>query len=194
VVIDALRASGAGEVAGVLDDDPGREGSDVLGVPVKGDVAEVTLARFGVERAVIAIGSNPARAAMARRLGPRLAWVKAVHPTAYVSPGVRLGAGSVVFAGAVVQPDTVIGEHAILNTMCSVDHDGAIGDFAHVGPGARLAGNVRIGEGAFLGVGSCVIPGRLVGAWSTVGAGGVVVTDIPGGVTAKGVPARFSGG
>lgn len=194
VVIDALRASGECDVAGILDDAPERWGAEVLGVPVRGEISERSIVRLAIESAVIAIGSNSTRAEVARRFGHRLSWSRAVHPTAYLAPGVRLGEGSVVLAGAIIQPDTVIGDHAILNTMCSVDHDGVIGDFTHVGPGAHLAGNVRVGEGAFLGVGSCVVPGRLVDAWSTVGAGGVVVTDIPRGAIAKGVPARFAGG
>ncbi len=48
-----------------------------------------------------------------------------------------------------------------------------------------------MGEGAFLGIGSVVIVGKRVGAFSVIGAGAAVTTDIPGGVTAVGVPARI---
>lgn len=191
-VIDTLRAMREWDVVGSLDDDRGRWGSEVLGVPVRGDASEEALARFAIEYAVIAVGSNSARARIAGRLAHRVSWVSAVHPTAYLASGIRLGEGCVVFPGAVVQPSSVVGDHAILNAMCSVSHDGSVGTFAHVGPGAHLAGNVTIGEGAFLGVGCCVLPGHVVGSWATVGAGAVVVTDIPDAVTAKGVPARFN--
>lgn len=194
VVIATLLAAGTEEIAGVLDDNPERWGADVLGVPVRGAASEPSLERFGVDRAIIAIGSNPIRAEIARRFDHLVSWANAVHPTAHLAPGVRLRPGAVVFAGAIAQPDTVIGRHAILNTMCSVDHDSIVGDFAHVGPGARLAGNVEIGEGAFLGVGSSIIPGHSVGAWATIGAGGVVIRDVPRSVIAKGVPAKFDGG
>jgi sugar O-acyltransferase (sialic acid O-acetyltransferase NeuD family) len=190
-VIDTLRAMGEWDITGLLDDDHERWGMKLLGIPVRGGISEESIARFGIEHAVIAIGSNTARARIANQLAHRISWATVVHPTAYVASGVQIGAGAVIFAGAVVQPETVIGVHAILNTMCGVSHDSVIGGFAHIGPGAHLAGNVKIGEGAFLGVGSCVLPGRTVGAWATIGAGGVVVTDIPNQVTAKGVPARF---
>ena len=42
-----------------------------------------------------------------------------------------------------------------------------------------------------LGTGAVVTPGRTIGDWAEVGAGAVVVTDVPAGVTAVGVPARW---
>ena len=59
-----------------------------------------------------------------------------------------------------------------------------------VSPGATVSGTVTMGEGAMMGAGSTVIQNRTIGAWVTVGAGAVVVTDLPDGVTAIGVPAR----
>jgi UDP-perosamine 4-acetyltransferase len=190
VVIATLLATGDFTVGGVLDDDLSRHGERVLDVAIVGDTSLDTLDRLGVERAVIAIGSNRARAAVAARLGAKVAWARAVHPSAHVAPAVRIGVGTVVFAGAIVQPDTVIGAHVILNTGSSVDHDNEIGDFAHIAPGARLAGGVRVGSGSLVGLGAAVLPGRKVGVWATVGAGGVVVSDVPDGSVVRGVPAR----
>lgn len=194
VVIDTLRASRAGEVAGILDDDRCKWGGGILGIPIVGDASPGTVARLGVERAIVAIGSNRIRDEVSRRLSGRIEWETAVHPSAYLATGVRLREGAVVFAGAVIQPDTDIGPHAIINTASSIDHDCVIGPCAHIGPGVRLAGGVHVGPGVLMGIASCVIPGRSVGAWATVGAGSVVVRDIPPGVTARGVPARYSPG
>jgi sugar O-acyltransferase (sialic acid O-acetyltransferase NeuD family) len=189
VVIDTLRAAGGFAIAGVLDDDPRRWDGALLGVPIVGDTSADTLARQGVARAVIAVGSNATRAAIAARCAGRVAWPHVVHPRAYVAPGVAVGEGTVIFAGAIVQPDAVLGRHAILNTGCSVDHDCVLGDFTHVAPGARLAGNVTVGPGSLVGLGATILPGRAIGAWATVGAGSVVVRDVPDGVVVKGVPA-----
>jgi acetyltransferase EpsM len=67
-----------------------------------------------------------------------------------------------------------------------------IGDHATLSPGVLVNGSVTVGEGAFLGTGVIVTPGRVVGPWAVVGAGAVVVHDLPAGVTATGVPARWT--
>jgi len=186
VVIATLEAAGL-EPVGIWDDDPEKRGTELLGVPVVGNIAQ--LAKAGRRRAVLAVGENRARRGLAARLD--LAWVTVVHPAAWVAPSARLGAGTVVFAGAVVQPDTVVGAHAIVNTGASIDHDGRIGDFVHVAPGVRLAGGVTVGEGALLGIGSVVIPGIEIGEWSVVGAGAAVVSEVAPKTTVVGVPARL---
>ncbi len=186
VVLATLQACGY-TVAAVFDDDPSKWGGDLLGVTVQGGVSR--LAGVPGVRAVIAVGDNAARAAIAGRL-PSVEWLTLVHPAAHVHPSVHLGPGTVVFAGAVIQPDSRIGAHVIVNTAVSVDHDCCVNDFVHLAPGVHLAGNVTVGRGAFIGIGSVVTPGRRVGDWTTVGAGAAVVTDLPERVTAVGVPAR----
>jgi sugar O-acyltransferase (sialic acid O-acetyltransferase NeuD family) len=187
VVLATLRDAGW-TVSAAYDDDPTKWGSTLSGVPILGSVDQ---AASGPRRSVVAIGNNRARQKVAARLA--LEWVTAVHPRAWVDPSVRLGPGTVVFAGAVIQPDTVLGAHVIVNTGATIDHDGVLGDFVHVAPGCHLAGEVHVGDGAFLGTGSSVIVGVEVGPWSVVGAGGVVVRHVPPGVTAVGVPARPRG-
>jgi pyridoxal phosphate-dependent aminotransferase EpsN len=185
VVIRTLQESGYA-VETVVDDDPEKIGASLLGIPIVGPVGE--LAKRGRVPAVIGIGDNATRQAIARKLD--LDWISVVHPRAFVDGSVRIGRGTVIFAGAVVQPDSVLGEHVIVNTGASIDHDCKIADYAHVAPGAHLAGEVLVGEGALIGTGAAVIAGKEVGPWSTVGAGAVVVRRVPANVVAIGVPAR----
>jgi len=184
VVVSTLLAAGI-SVPCLLDDDRGKWGSEILGVPVRGPVADA--AQYG-DFWILGIGGNKERKRIAEALN--LDWATVIHPHAWVHPSVGLGAGSVVFAGAMIQPDTVIGRHAIVNTGALIDHDCEISDYAHVAPGVKLSGGVRLGEGVFLGIGSCAIPGVQVGEWTTVGAGAAVVSDLPSEVIAVGVPAR----
>jgi sugar O-acyltransferase (sialic acid O-acetyltransferase NeuD family) len=185
VVISTLEAAGH-KVTAVYDDDHAKFGADVLGVPVRGALAELGSGFRG--KAIIAIGDNATRVKVARQF-EEADWVTVVHPAAYVHHSSRLGAGTVVFAGAVIQPCASVGAHVIVNTGATVDHDCVIDDFVHVAPGTNLAGGVKIGQGAFLGIGSAVIPYCSVGEWATVGAGAVVIYDLPADVTAVGVPA-----
>ena len=185
VVIATLRTSGL-EVTGVLDDRIETWGRSVLGCPVLGGLEQLEQASG---RAVLAIGSNTARRDIAARF-PDTEWTSAIHPAATVHESVKVGAGTVIFAGAVVQPDTVLGRHVIVNTGATVDHDCVLGDYVHVAPGVHLAGTVRLEEGVFLGVGCVVTPGVTVGSWTTVGAGAVVVRPLPANTVAMGSPAR----
>lgn len=186
VVISTLRAAGM-RAAVVVDDDLSKKGQQILGVPVIGDLKSVDGAGFEV--GVIAIGNNSYREKAAARLA--LNWITVVHPYAHIHESVKLGLGTVVFAGAIIQADTIIGNHVIVNTGATIDHDCRIGDFAHMAPGVHLAGNVTVGRASLVGIGSVAIPGIRIGERTTIGAGSVIVRDVPDNVIACGNPARM---
>ncbi|MBM4362762.1 MAG: NeuD/PglB/VioB family sugar acetyltransferase, partial [Deltaproteobacteria bacterium] len=182
-------------VLGFADGAPALAGTWVMGLPVlaTGNADAIALARAEGAEIVLALGDNALRARVLAELDA--AGVVAgtvVHPRATISPAATLGAGTVVFAGAVVNPGARIGRNVILNTCASVDHDADIGDHAHLSPRVVLGGTVTVGEGTHLGVGVSVRNNVTIGAWSLVGVGAAVVTDLPGGVVAFGVPARIA--
>lgn len=188
VVATALEAGA--EVLCLLDDDPRKWGTTILGVPICGPVASYS--RFIEEKEVkfiLALGDNELRK---RLMGyvKGVTWATLVHPDAYVHSSVSIGEGTVIFAGALIQPFAEIGQHVIVNTGVIVEHDCRVGNWAHLASGACLAGGVEVGEGALLGARGVVIPGKRIGRWSVVGAGSVVVRDIPDFSLAYGVPAR----
>lgn len=113
-----------------------------------------------------------------------------VHPTAIISPDVKLGYGVYVGAGAVICTGAEIGDAVIVNTRACIDHDCNIGAGAHVAPGATLSGNVVLGEGCWIGTGASVRQSVRIGAHATIGVGAAVVSDLEGGATYVGVPAR----
>ncbi len=179
-------------VTGFLDDNPLLAGKQILGFPILGKVEKWL--DFDVEKLVVGIGDNSVRRLIVQRLeyaGSPM-WAAVIHPRATIANSAIIDAGTVIMAGAVVNPDTTLGQHTIINTGATVDHDCLVGSFVHIAPGAHLAGGVHIGDGALLGIGCSVIPGCKIGDNSIVGAGAVVVSDIPAGVIAKGVPARWN--
>lgn len=194
VVTDALlamRAAGQDvEIVGLLDDNPERHGSQVLGVPVLGPIAVRNETPH--DAVVVAIGDNRTRARLHDELRSHDEHCFTVrHPRAVLAPDVQVGPGTVIFAGVVVNTGSSVGEGVILNTGCTVDHHNRIGAFAHIAPGVHLAGKVTVDEGAMVGVGATAIPGIRIGAWAVVGAGAVVVREVPARVTVVGVPARI---
>jgi serine O-acetyltransferase len=60
--------------------------------------------------------------------------------------------------------------------------------------GAEKGAAPELGDGVFVGAGARILGGVRVGAGAKIGANAVVVTDVPPGATAVGVPARVIAG
>jgi len=196
VVIDALRASRAGVVHGVLDSDRTLWGTKLLDVPILGgDELLPRLAHEGVTHFIVGLGgvgdNEPRRRLFEFGLKHRLIPLTISHPSAVCSPAARVGAGSVLFPTAVVNAGAVLGVNVIVNTGAIVEHDCRVGDHAHVATGAQLASTVRVGASAHIGVGATVRQCLSVGEGAVVGAGAVVVDDVAPRTVVVGVPARL---
>ncbi len=194
VVADIVERQGRFGIAGWIDS--GREpGSTHFGPPVLGPVQDLPAlaARLNLAGAIIALGDNGARRAMAERIAsltPELPFVTAIHPTAAVARGASLGPGTVVMAQVAVNSDAVVGAHCILNTGASLDHDCRMDDFSSLAPGTAVGGNSHVGTCSAVSIGAAVSHGVTIGAHT--GAGAVVLDDLPGHCVAYGVPARMA--
>jgi len=191
VVADIIRLEGRFELQGFLDDvDPQQR--EFLGLPVLGGAGALgRLKMDGVTHIVFGFGNCEGRLKLSevvRKEGFSLATV--IHPSAVVAADVLIGAGTVIAAGAIVNPGATIGANVIINTRASVDHECEIADGAHICPGVTLGGSVIVGTAAWVGIGTTVKDHINIGARALIGAGSVVVSDIPAGVVAYGVPAR----
>ena len=193
VVLDILIDAGQYDVIGFVDSNPAMIGRRMDGVEVLGrpdDLPDIR-DRLDVRHAIVAVGYNGARRALAQRLDSLgFELINAIHPSTNLARNVTLGRNIVIAAGTLVCAHSQIGDSVILNTGCIVDHETLIGTATHVCPGARLAGRVTIESGAFVGIGSTIIQGIRVGCESVVGAGAVVISDVAPMSTVVGVPAK----
>lgn len=186
VIKDILNANGV-KVEAFVDDNSNV--NECGGRPVMHDAT-------GLSPMIVSIGVNRIRKMIVERLktnNPTIEFGIAIHPSAVISPTVKIGEGTVVMAGAVINADAIIGKYCIINTGATVDHDCVIEDYCHIAPGTHISGATHVGEGTWVGVGSSVIQCLNIGKNCMIGAGSVVVKDIPDDVKVYGCPAKVMG-
>lgn len=189
VVADAAERSGWNSIVFFDDAWPGL--TSVSGWSVVGGSTELLHKLNKFDGVVVGIGDNRIRYQKLQDLDAAGAdIVSVIHPCSTVSPYVKLGPGSVVFANAVINIDSVVGSGAIVNTGAVVEHDCCLGECVHVSPNATLAGGVTLGLRVWVGANACVKQRVSIGDEAVIGMGSVVLRDIPAGQTQAGNPAR----
>ncbi|HUR64945.1 MAG TPA: acetyltransferase [Chitinophagaceae bacterium] len=141
----------------------------------------------------IGIGNNnPLRRKVYEAISPVLGEpLNAIHPSAIISPSVKLSHGHFISANVSINALTELGKTAVCNTGSVIEHGCIIGDFTFIAPGAVLNGDVMIGENTFVGANSVIKQGVKVGKNVIIGAGAVILKDVPDGVTIVGNPGRI---
>ncbi len=187
-VLEVIGRTGRYEVVGLLDVDPGKAGTKVMGYPILGTDRELArLHHAGIRRAFMGVGAVSAAGAELRARVFRHA-VDLGFEMVTLDDRFRVrrnGRGHDRCGRAVGRERRGVSRRG---------HDSVIGGHGLVSLGVMIAGGVEVGEGAFLGVGAAVIQRVKIGAWATIGAGAVVLDDVPGGCVAVGVPGRVVGG
>lgn len=189
VVADAAERSGWGSIRFFDDAWPGLTVNGHW--PVVGSSVELLSNLEEYDGVVVGIGDNRIRHQKLQDLdtaGARV--VSVIHPSATVSPYVKLGPGAVVFANAVINADVVIGAGAIINTGAVIEHDCRLGECTHVSPNATLAGGVVLGQLVWVGANACVKQLVSIGNEVVVGMGSVVLQNVVAGQVVAGNPAR----
>lgn len=192
--LSAVRSGAAPghEVAGYLDDDLGKAGTTIDGVPVLGTLDDVT-DHPGADL-VICAGRGAARRDIAARFAKLgvddTRYASIVHPATPVPAGCEVGAGSILLAGVVLTAAVTIGRHVVCMPHVTLTHDDVVADYATLAAGVALGGGVIVGEAAYLGMSSSVREHRRVGDDAVLGMGAALVEDQPARTTWAGVPAR----
>ncbi|WP_417090094.1 acetyltransferase [Eubacterium maltosivorans] len=188
VIADIIHQSGD-KVMGFLDDDPTKK--EIHQIPVLGKIEDTQKYKDDYDF-IIGIGNNKIRKEIAES-NPALNYYTAIHPTAVIGEGVRIGNGTAVMAGVVINADAEIKKHCIINTSAVIEHECVLGDYTHVSPQACLCGNVHVGEECHIGAGATVINNRTIDNNTVIGAESVVIKDINESGTYAGIPIRRIG-
>ncbi len=112
-----------------------------------------------------------------------------IHPSAAVSPSVRLPEGIIIRERAIVGSNAQLGRFCAIGSGAYVGHDVTLEPFADLAPGVHLASGVRVRFGARLSIHCTVINDITLGEQSRVAAGAVVTRDVDPLTLVVGVPA-----
>jgi len=67
-----------------------------------------------------------------------------VHPTAFVSPSVKLGEGTIVQANAAINTGCTIGKGCIISMSANINHHTKIGDYCHIACNTTVMQNTNV--------------------------------------------------
>lgn len=117
-------------------------------------------------------------------------FINLIHPTAMLSPSVKIGKGVGIKAFSVLASDVEIGDFSFLQSSVIMGHDVCIGDFCHVNSFSFFAGHVQVANLGVVNAGARLVQNVKVGEAAVVGVGSVVLRRVKPGTTVFGNPAK----
>jgi len=179
------------EVIGFLDDDVTKHNSIIAGFPVIGFLDK--LIEFSGKDVAIVFGI--AFPFVKKKIFEQYQNLDFEFPNfiakdVWISEGVTLGKGCIIYPGTTINYETVIDDFVIINMNCSLGHNCTIKSYSSLAPGVNLGGNTRIGNCVELGIGSSTIQGVIVDDFAKVGGQAMVITNIPKADIFIGIPAK----
>lgn len=117
------------------------------------------------------------------------------HPSvvasdATISSTASIAEGCAIMHLAYIGPGTTIGQFSVVNTGAIIEHDVHIGANTFIGPGAVICGGVTIGDDCYIGAGAKIRNGIAIANGTILGMGAVATSNIHGGGTYVGCPAK----
>jgi len=119
--------------------------------------------------------------------------INVIHPTAYISPSVKIGIGNYIKAGAIIETNTIIKDCCIIDNGVIIAHDNIIEDACHLSPGVSLGSSIKIGHNSIIGIGANIATDIKIGCNCIVLTGSAITNDVDDFSIVNGVPAKIIG-
>ena len=117
-------------------------------------------------------------------------FITLIHPTAQVSPGVKIGKGCMIGSYVGIGIDTAIGDFCMIQSKATIGHDVKVGAFSRIDCNVVLIAGVEVGNEVCIHTSSVINHNVKLGEGSTVGAMSFVIKNVKPGQTVFGNPAR----
>ena len=190
VALNVQQYSSDYRVAGFFDDDQQKIGTKQFGVDVLGSVNEVL--QKDQAHVVIGIAFPKIKRRILQQLSANntLHYPTLVHERAWISSGVTIGKGSIIYPGTTINFGSEIHDFVVLNANCSLGHHTRVGAYSSFAPGVNTGGHTTIEDEVEMGIGACTLQDVQVGASSIVGGQSMIIKNVKPGATVAGVPAK----
>lgn len=178
------------ELIGFLDDDTSKHEMLIAGVRVLGPIDKI----IEYSDADYAVVWGIAFPVIKNKLYAEYKHLKFDYPNfvskaAWISNGVVLGRGCIIYPGCSINYETTIKDFVVMNMNCAIGHNCTIDSFSSLSPGVNLGGNTAIGLKVELGIGCATLQSITIGSKAKIGGQAMVTSDVAYNKVVKGVPA-----
>ncbi len=183
VVADILSQEANNEIVGFVDDNQLLWGKELWSKPIFGGLSvleKVFAEKNGTHLGLSITANMKVRKAIYEQLKSKgYHFVNAIHSTAYLSPGARIGEGNIIGAFVYIGYGTRVGDNNLISAHCDLEHHNRIGSQVLFGPGVMTSGDVQIGDCCSLGAGVNIEPHVKIGSNVAIASGSTIIFDLP---------------
>lgn len=191
---DANQVSGEWDIAGYLSDikEPGQYLGKHKVIGATNEIENYVRKGYYIHNALFFNAKDKEnRVEKFRKLKiPLEANATAIHPSAYIMPGTKIGYGVVICPYAATSFGPEIGNFVHIYTQGFIGHDSIIKDFSTIAAHSVISARILVDEGAHIGLNSCIREDLSIGKYSIVGMGAVVIKDVDDFSIVAGNPAK----
>lgn len=177
----------------ILDDDPSRHNSEILGCKIEGPIDLLTHASRNDDAvANLVASSTRVRQQVKQRITHfGIPFARLIDPSVDTLGVTFFGSDITVYENAVLGANATLYDGCVVFMNAIVGHGATMRRGSILGPGGILNARVILGEHAYFGSNASVLPDIYIGAFATVGSNSSLVHHLPAHASAIGVPAQI---
>lgn len=175
-----------------LDDDLLKVGTMFVGCQVVG-TSDSLLNLVEKADVVIGIAFPKVKEAIVNKLkyNPNLSFPTLVAQNAWLSEGVVLGEGCVIYPNCSVNYGSILKNFVVMNMNCALGHHTYIDNYSSLAPGVNFGGHTHLGVGVEMGIGSATLQGIKIGDYAIIGGQALIIKNVSNNQKIVGVPGRL---